>query len=165
MSASYIIIKRHGILLLLMTARYFFYLIPIGVILWFYYAYRGFFSSDVVHFVLLPALLLGINYIFIRVIISIIDFYGRFILLGGTTIILIHTTILLKDDIEFMNIQSVLKVDVERHGFFANILNYGHLILEQRNEIRKVHYVPSPHKLCQIINERIPRENKNIIIK
>jgi hypothetical protein len=40
-----------------------------------------------------------------------------------------------------MNIQSILKVDVEKHGLLSSILNYGHLILEQRNDIRRVHYL------------------------
>lgn len=80
-------------------------------------------------------------------------------LVGDHSIIFIHTSLLLVDDIEFMDMKSIIKVDVERHGIIANIMNYGHLILEQRNDVRKVHYIPHAHSIYQIIKNRIPKKN------
>jgi hypothetical protein len=57
-----------------------------------------------------------------------------------------------------MDMKWLLKVDVERHWLLANILNYGHLILEQRNEVRKVHYVPNPHAVYEIIKNHMPKK-------
>lgn len=82
-------------------------------------------------------------------------------LISDHAIIFVHTSLLLVDDIEFMDMKSVLKVDVERHGLLANILNYGHIMLEQRNDIRKVHYIPFPHAVYQIIKNRIPSRSLN----
>jgi hypothetical protein len=99
------------------------------------------FPSDFSNYVLLPTLLITINYLFIQIILNIVDFYGRIMLVSAESIIIVHTSLILIDDIEFMNIQSILKVDVEKHGLLSSILNYGHLILEQRNDIRRVHYL------------------------
>ncbi len=77
-------------------------------------------------------------------------------LISKDAIIIIHTSFLLIDDIEYMDMKGLLKVDVERHWFLANILNYGHLILEQRNEVRKIHYIPNPHSVYEIIKNHMP---------
>ncbi len=79
-------------------------------------------------------------------------------LISENAIIFIHTSLLLIDDIEFMDMKSIIKVDVERHGLIANIFNYGHLLLEQRNDVRKVHFIPQPHSVYQMIKDRLPKK-------
>ena len=100
------------------------------------------------------------NAIFLQLILKSINFFGRIILITDHAIIFIHTSLILVDDIEFMDMKSILKVDVERHGLLANVLNYWHLILEQRNDVRRVHYIPYPHSVYQEIKERIPKKNE-----
>ena len=158
MDIPYLIVRRHGIMLVLMTLRFVFFLIPVWLLVWIFYSYSTIFSPDFSNYVILPIVLITINYIFIQLILNVIDFFGRVIIVSGTTVIIVHSTILLVDDIEFMNLQSILKVDVERHGFLSNILSYGHLTFELRNDIRKVHYVQYPHNVCQSINSRIPKK-------
>jgi hypothetical protein len=80
-------------------------------------------------------------------------------LISDHAIVLIHTSFILIDDIEFMDMKSILKVDVERHGLLANILNFGHILLEQRNDIRTVHYMPHPHAVYRVVKEKIPRKS------
>ena len=145
MGIPYIDIRRHGILLIFMTSKFIFFLIPIGILVWIFYSYENIFSHDFSNYILLPVLLFSINYIFLQLILNSIDYFGRIMLIANHAIILIHTSLLLIDDIEYMDMKSILKVDVVIHGFFPNILNYGHLLLEQRNEIRTIHYISDPH--------------------
>lgn len=54
-----------------------------------------------------------------------------------------------------MDLAKVMKIDVVCHGFFANTLGYGTLILEQqKEEVRMIHFVPKPFKVLQILRER-----------
>ncbi|MDD2693926.1 MAG: hypothetical protein PHY14_03255 [Candidatus Gracilibacteria bacterium] len=165
MDNNYQSIRRHGVLLFFMISKFIFFLIPLGLLIWIFAQYRGVFPADFSNFIVLPILLLTINYIFLQLILNAIDYYGRIMLVGDHSIIFIHTSLLLVDDIEFMDMKSIIKVDVERHGIIANILNYGHLILEQRNDVRKVHYIPHAHSIYQVIKNRIPKrqEIENII--
>ena len=157
MNPSYLKVHRHGILLFYMTSKFILSLIPFTLLIWIFHEYDLMFSRDFRNFILLPTLILGINYIFTRLILNSIDYCGRILLISKDAIILIHTSFLLIDDIEYMDIKSLLKVDVERHGFMANILNYWHLILEQRNEVRKIHYIPNPHSVYDIIKNHMPK--------
>ena len=159
MSTTYTHVRRHGILLFFKTSKFLFFLIPLGVLMWIFYAYENIFSPDFTNYILLPILLISINYIFLQLILNSIDYFWRIILIGSHAIILIHTSLLLVDDIEYMDMKSILKVDVVRHGLFANIFNYGHLLLEQRNDIRTIHYIPSPHAVYQVVKSHIPLKN------
>lgn len=107
-----------------MTVKFLLSLVPLGMLIWIFYRYDFMFSHEFSNYVLLPTLLVSVNYIFLRLIFNSIDYFGRIMLIAQDSIILIHTSILLIDDIEYMDMKSLLKVDVERHGFIANILNY-----------------------------------------
>lgn len=141
MPNDYKIYCRHAILLFFMVFKFIFLLFPLGLLTWIFYEYNFIFSQDFSNYILLPTLLITVNYIFLQIILNIIDFYGRIMLVSHESVILSHASLILIDDIEFMNIKSILKVDVEKHGLLASIMNYGHLILEQRNDIRRVHYL------------------------
>ncbi len=158
MSTDYKIYCRHGILLFFMVFKFVFLLIPLGVLTWIFYEYQYIFSPEFSNYILLPTLLITVNYLIVQIILNIIDFYGRIMLVSHESIILSHTSLILIDDIEFLNIKSVLKVDVEKHWLLASILNYGHLILEQRNDIRRVHYLWDPYRIYQMIKTHIPAQ-------
>lgn len=158
MTTWYQKVHRHGILLFFMTVKFLLSLVPLGILIWIFYRYDLMFSHEFSNYVLLPTLLVSVNYIFLRLIFNSIDYFGKIMLIAQDSIILIHTSILLIDDIEYMDMKSLLKVDVERHGFIANILNYWHLILEQRNDVRTVHYIPQPHSVYKILKDHMPKQ-------
>lgn len=72
---------------------------------------------------------------------------------------------MLIDDIEFIDTKSILKIDVERHGLISNIFNYGDIIIEQTNDVRRIHYVPFPHAIYHVIKEHIPSIPHDIPLK
>lgn len=54
-----------------------------------------------------------------------------------------------------MDLSKVMKIDIEKHGWFANLLGYGHLIMEQqKDDVRVIHFIPKPYKIWQILRER-----------
>ena len=159
MDIHYTSVFRHGILLLFKTSKFFFFLIPVGLLVWIIYRYKWIFPRDFSNFVILPIHLITVNYIFLQLVVNSIDYFGRLMLISEHAILLIHTSLLLVDDIEFMDMKSILKVDVERHGLICNILSYWHLILEQRNDVRRVHYIPHPYTVYQLIKDRIPKKD------
>lgn len=158
MDQNYLKVHRHGILLFFLSSRFFLSLVPVWLLTWIFYRYDLMFSHEFSNYILLPTLLLSVNYIFMRLILNCIDYFWRIMLIAKDGIILIHTSFILVDDIEYINVKSILKVDVERHGFIANVLNYGHIILEQRNDVRKVRYIPNPHAIYDTIKNHIPKK-------
>jgi hypothetical protein len=115
MATNYWIYCRHGILLFFMVFKFVFLLVPLGILTWIFYEYRYIFSHEFSNYILLPTLIIMVNYLFVQIIVGIIDFYGRIMLVSNESIIITHTSLILIDDIEFMNIKSILKVDVEKH--------------------------------------------------
>lgn len=115
MATNYQIYCRHWILLFFMVFKFVFLLVPLGILTWIFYEYRYIFSPEFSNYILLPTLLITLNYLIIQIVLNIIDFYGRIMLISEESIILSHTSLILIDDIEFMNIKSILKVDVEKH--------------------------------------------------
>lgn len=157
MAESYTLVHRHKILLCLMTVKNIFFILLVLLIIWVSFSYKYILNSDVSNYIFLPLIIVSINYLFLRIILHGIDFYGKIVLIGGPSIVICHTSFLLIDDIEFIDIKSILKLDVERHGLLANILNYGHLIIEQRNDERRIHYIPFPYQVYDLIKKHIPK--------
>jgi len=60
-----------------------------------------------------------------------------------------------REDLEIMDLAKVMKIDVECHGLLANMFGYGHIIMEQqKDEVRRIHFIPKPFKVWQILRER-----------
>lgn len=64
------------------------------------------------------------------------------------------STLILREDLEIMDLTKVMKIDVEVHGIFASMFGYGHLIMEQqKDEVRVIHFMPNPYRVWQILKE------------
>lgn len=77
----YSLVQRHRILLILTSIKYIFYIILIVVVVWIFYRYHAMLPSSFSNYLLLPLLLIGINYIFVQIALSGIEFYGKIILI------------------------------------------------------------------------------------
>ena len=61
----------------------------------------------------------------------------------------------MRDDIEVIDSYRIVKVDGFSRGFFANVLWYWNLVIEQqRNDVRLFHFVPLPYKILLIIKQQ-----------
>ncbi|MDP2091186.1 MAG: hypothetical protein Q8K30_06350 [Candidatus Gracilibacteria bacterium] len=57
------------------------------------------------------------------------------------------------DDIEFIDISKITKIDTYTRGIIANIIGFGNLVIEQqREQVRIFNYIPDARKALHIIN-------------
>ena len=162
MENKYLHISRHWILLFFIISRYILLLVTILGIYFSIYNYLPFTS----HYFLTPVLIIVINYLFLQVILKGLSFFWKSIILLDSTIILISNSLFIRDDLEYIDVRSILKIDIERHWLSSNFLDYWHLVIEQRNDLRKIHYVPHPHKVYELIKqirEQKERQDKVLI--
>lgn len=152
---NYTIVTRHIVYLLYTVAKFFFLILIAGALYIFIAMYKSTLGEDIVSFVFFPVVFLLVNYGFIQLILGIIRFYNKLVIIVRDKFIIINSSLLFQEDLEIMDLAKVMKIDVECHGLFANILGYGHLIMEQqKDEVRMIHFIPKPFKVWQILRER-----------
>lgn len=96
-----------------------------------------------------------LNYAFLRLVLSIIDYYHTIIIVKGEQIFIIHCTIIMQDDMEVIDSYRITKVDVFSHGIIANLIGYGNLVIEQqRDDVRTFHFIPDPYRILKILKEQ-----------
>ncbi len=59
-----------------------------------------------------------------QLVFGIIRYHNKLIIVVRDRIILISSSLILKEDIEIMELSKVMKIDVECHGLLPNILNF-----------------------------------------
>ncbi|MDD2871586.1 MAG: hypothetical protein PHS49_06360 [Candidatus Gracilibacteria bacterium] len=122
--------------------------------------YRASIGNDIINYLFFPVIFLIVNYSFIRLILSYINFYNDLLIIHEGQLIVINATLYFIDDIEFIDISKVTKIDTFTRGFIANIIGFGNLIVEQqRDQVREFEYIPDARKALHIIKN----EKENIL--
>ncbi len=117
--------------------------------------YKADVPADLVHYFIFPAVLILVNYAMFQLVFGIIRYHNKLIIVVRDRIILISSSLILKEDIEIMELSKVMKIDVECHGLLPNVLNFGMLIIEQhKNDVRTIRLVPDPFTVLRIIREK-----------
>jgi len=154
---NYTIVTRHFINLLYLVAKFLFIIIIAGVLFTFLATYKSDLdegASDIVNYVFFPIIFLLVNYGFLQLILGIIRYYNRLVIIVRDKFIILDSSLILREDLEIMDLGKVMKIDVEVHGLLASLLGYGHLIMEQqKDEVRTIHFIPKPYKVWQILRE------------
>jgi len=111
-------------------------------------------GHELIHFFLFPTIFFLVNYAFIKLILWYIKFYNDLLIIYKWELIVIKSSLLFRDNIEFIDINKITKLDTYCRWFVPNILWFWNLVAEQqRDEVRTFHFVPEPFKALQIINE------------
>lgn len=122
--------------------------------------YRASIWNDIINYLFFPVIFLIVNYSFIRLILSYINFYNDLLIIHEWQLIVINATLYFIDDIEFIDISKVTKIDTFTRWFIANIIWFGNLIVEQqRDQVREFEYIPDARKALHIIKN----EKENIL--
>lgn len=149
------IVTRHPI--------YFFYMAVKGLLLGsiglgigiIFTVYKSDVPADLVRYFIFPAVLILINYAMFQLAFGVVKYHNKLIIVVRDRIILISSSLILKEDIEIMELSKVMKIDVECHGLLPNVLNFGMLIIEQqKNDVRTMRLVPDPFTVLRIIREK-----------
>lgn len=152
---EYAIIKKHFIMVFYILAKFFFLILIVIWLFWISYYFRTEIWDDIILYFLLPITILLLNYTFFKLIFWLIFYYNDLVIFLKDKIIIVKSSIFLQDDLEIIDVSKVMKIDVQIHWFFANLLWYGNLIIEQqREEIRTLHFVPRPYMALQMLREK-----------
>ncbi|MDD4151343.1 MAG: hypothetical protein PHR68_01900 [Candidatus Gracilibacteria bacterium] len=152
---DYTIIKRHWIVIFAKLIKAFFFLF---IALIFYYGaitYYDILGQEFVLYIILPIIWIILNYSFIKIFETFLQYYNEVLIIHGDQIIIIRSSLFLMDDIEIIDSYRVMKFDSYADGFWANLLGYGHIVLEQQKDnVRIFHFVPQPYRVISILKEQ-----------
>ena len=105
-------------------------------------------------YVFFPSIFLVVNYAFIKLILSYINFYNDLLIIHDWQFIVINATLFFVDDIEFIDISKISKIDTFTRWFISNIIWFWNLVIEQhREQVREFDYIPNARKALHIIKD------------
>lgn len=149
---DYTIIRRHWIILFFKYIKSLFFLIFALLLLYAAISYRNIIWEELMHIFIYPTVFILVNYAFIKLILWYIKFYNDLLIIYNWHLIVIKSSLFFKDDIEFIDINKITKLDTYCRWLIPNMLGYGNLVVEQqRDEARIFHFVPDLFKAIQIL--------------
>ena len=161
---DYTIIRRHWIVLLF---KYLKNALFLWLALFLYFIatkYSGLILDEIIYFLLFLSIFLLINYAFINLALGYIEFYNDLLIIHDWQLIVIKSTLLFKDDIEFIEVNKITKLDTFCRGIVPNVFSYWNLVVEQqRDEVRLFPFVPEPFKALKILKDEKDRFLKKSI--
>lgn len=160
--SNYTIIRKHWIVLIFRYLKSLLYIIIALILLYVSIKYWEYLWKEVVYYLFFPIIFFLVNYWFIKLILWYIKFYNNLLIINNWKLIVINATLLLKDDIEFIDIKQVTKIDTFVRGALSNIIWYWDLVVEQqRDQVRIFHNISNPRKALHIINDEKDNISKN----
>ena len=151
---NYTIVTKHSIYLLYLIVKFLFVILVTSILYTALIMYKEDLNLGIINNIFFPVILLLVNYGLVQLALGIIRYYNQLVIIVRDKFIIMDSTLMLQEDLEIMDLSKVMKIDVEVHGFFASILGYGHLIMEQqKDEVRVIHFMPKPYKIWQILRE------------
>ncbi len=153
---DFTLIKRH-ILLLIISILKSLFLILVSILL--YYIWNKYFLVDIetelVKYLFFWVVFLLINYSFLSLISSIVEYYNNLVVLYKDRIIILQSSLILKDNIEIIYIHKVVKINWSKIWVFQNILWYWNITIEeQNNNIRILNFISKPNSILKLLNSQ-----------
>ena len=164
----YVLIRRNLLLLIVKILKSLFFILISGVIYYFWSKYFVWLIEiEWIEYVFFSIVFLLLNYAFLNLISSIIEYYNDLIILHKDQIIILKSSLILKDDMEIIDIHKVMKIDWFKRGILQNILWYGNIVIEQqKNDVRIFHFISKPHNILKLLriqkDKYRPNSNLNI---
>ena len=110
---------------------------------------------EINHYFLFPLIFLLVNYAFIKIVLGYIKYYNDLLIINKWHLIVIKSSLIYKDNIEFIDINKITKLDTYCNWIISNFVWFWNLVVEQqRDKVRTFHFVPEPFKALQILNEK-----------
>ena len=149
----YIIIRRNLLLLIVRIIKSLFFIFVLFVIYYLSNKFNDTLSSiEGLKYMSFIVVFLLLNYAFINLISSIIEYYNDLIILHKDQIIILKSSLILKDDMEIIDIHKVIKIDWFKRWIMQNILWYWDIIIEQqKNEVKVLHFISKPHNIINTL--------------
>lgn len=152
---EYALIKQHSIMLLYYLVKFIFFIIITASLSIFLYFFKDKIWAEITDFFFFPLILCLLTYAFIKLVLGLIIYYNNLVIFLHDKIIILKSSLFLLDDVEIIDVSKIMKIDVQIHWFFANLLWYGNLVVEQqRDELLILRFIPSPYKALQLLREK-----------
>ena len=165
---DYTIIRRHWIILFFRYLRFWFFILLSFLLYNISILFIDTIWEELVHYLFFPLIFILVNYAFIKLILWYIKFYNDLLIIYNWQLIVIKSSLFFKDNIEFIDINKITKLDTYCNWLISNLFSYWNLVAEQqRDEVREFHFVPDPFKALQILKEEKQKtidERKNTYI-
>lgn len=151
---DYTIIRKHWIVLLFRYLKVSLFILLTLFIFHIYVTYKHIIWEEIVTYISFPLTFMLVNYAFIKLVLWYIKFYNDLLVIYDWQLIVIKTSLFFKNDIEFIDINKVTKLDTFCRWLIPNILVYWNLVVEQqRDQVRTFSYISEPFEALQILNE------------
>lgn len=158
---DYIIIRRHWILTLfrylklvfysLLSLFFYFLAVKFGAVIW----------EEITWYILFPASFLIINYAFFKLILWYIEYYNNLLIIHKTQFIVIKASLVLKDDLEIIDLYKVTKMDTYCRWIISNLLWFWTLVIEQQwDTVKNFGYIPNSHRALRYLKRAQKKTNK-----
>lgn len=153
---NFIIVRKHFLMLLFSLLKFALQLLILFIC---YYYFDKYLSSSIddqsMNYTFFVILIIVLNYVFIKLILSIIIHYNNLIIITDEHILILEASLIMKDDLEVIDSYKVTKVDVYTRWVISNLIWYWTLVIEQqRDSVREFHFIPTPHKVMAIITKQ-----------
>lgn len=149
----YSIIKRHSIVPILIFARFILIFLIWLVLAHFWVSWWE--QNAIYYSIEIIIVSLILNYAFYKLVIWLIWYYNNLIIFIWNKIIFINASLIMKDDLEIIDLKKVMKVDMTRRWIFANVLGFWHMVVEQqKNDVRIFHFIPKPYIVLRNLEKR-----------
>lgn len=110
---------------------------------------------NILIYVITPILFVGINYIYIRLILELVIYYHDLMIFYKDKIVIIKNSFFFQSDLEIIDMYRIMKLNVICHGFLATACGYGNIRIEQANDdVKIIHFVPHPEKIIELLEIR-----------
>lgn len=144
------IVRKHSIVLFFRKLKFIFFFALAAIVYGFAYFYSGSIEKDVMYFIVFPFIFILLNYAFVRLILSYIRYYNRLFIIYEDHIFITHSSLMMIDDFEVIDIHKVMKIDSFSRWLLSNMFWYWDILLEQQqDEIRTFHFMPDPYKIIE----------------
>lgn len=151
---DYTIIRKHWIVLLFRYLKVAVFILFTFITYYFTIVYKHVIWDEIVNIFLFPIIFLSLNYALIKLVLWYIKFYNDLLVIYWGQLIVIKTSLFFTNDIEFIDINKITKLDTFCRWFISNILSYWSLVVEQqRDQVREFDYISDPFIALQILNE------------
>lgn len=155
---DYTIIRRHWIILLFRYMHFFLFIFFSFSLVYISFKFSLWIPEDVIKYIIFPVVFIFVNYAFIKLFLAYVSFYNNLIIIYEWQLIVVNSTLLFVDDIEFLDILKATKIDTYCRWIIPNLLNFWKLVIEQqREQVRAFHCVPDLSRSIQIINDEKQR--------
>ncbi len=158
---DYTIIRKHWIILFFKYLKSLVFLIFAFILYYICIKFKTQLWNEIVYYVFFPLILILINYSFIKLILYYIKFYNDLLIVSNWQLIVINSSLLFVDDIEFIDISKITKIDTYTRWMIANIIWYWILVVEQqRDQVKEFDYIPNARKALHIIKNEMDKEKE-----